>query len=393
MSIILINIKLMADLKVLVKNWNKVYFVIGIITIGISFYFISNFYVTNTENFAFAQSPSISIITLTNNNTLLGGTEYSITPDPFKNSRTLTIKDNSALDSEKDKDGIISIVGIKNGNYSISQIDSPTGYDNDKLAKVIQIKDSSSVSTFTDFSSGTIATTSNPIRSITYTAKFECGSIFADEGPLRPGHYDTDISIFNKQNYQISIFWNAIQNDGPSSNALLKNFKPETSTSITCQDIKKILGNNNENFAEGFVIINVSLDSALQPSNGISIRNLSPDEINLLNVQVFYTANALPTLPHEVIVDKISFYIIQDDTDKIPKDMIRKTLDISIPSGLNELEDTEGKVKNILGQKYNLTANDIDKISIRIKDVSVGVGTMIDDHAISISTIMPQTGS
>jgi hypothetical protein len=50
-------------------------------------------------------------------------------------------------------------------------------------------------------------------------------------------------------------------------------------------------------------------------------------------------------------------------------------------------------VKNILGQKYNLTSNDLDKISVRIKNISVGVGTLIDDHAISINTIMPQFSS
>ena len=255
------------------------------------------------------------------------------------------------------------------------------------------MKDSSAVSTFTDILSGTNSQTSNSIKNITYTAKFECGSINADEGPLRPGHYDTDLSIFNKQNYQIPILWNAVLNDGPSSNAILKNLDSEASTALTCQDIRKLLGSNNENFMEGFVIINVPLDSTLQPEKGITLQNLSGGEINLLNVQVFYTANALPTLPHEVIVDKISFYIIQDDTGKIPKEVIRKTLDISIPSSLNELSNTETKVKNILAQKYNLTDNDLGMISVRIKDISVGVGVLIDDHAISLSTIQPQTSS
>ncbi|TSA17221.1 MAG: hypothetical protein D4R72_05435, partial [Nitrosopumilales archaeon] len=345
------------------------------------------------ENFAFAQNPSITIITLTTNNILLGGAEYSITPNPLGSSGTFTIKDNSALDSEKDKDGIIIITGIKNGNYTISQISAPIGYDTDKLSKIIQVKDSSVVSTFTNVLSGMNSIASNSVKNITYTAKFECGSISADEGPLRPGHYDTDLSIFNKQNHQISILWNTVLNDGPSSNAVLKSLDSETSTSLTCQDIRKLLGNNNGNFVEGFVIINVPLDSTLQPEKGTTLQNLSGDEINLLNVQVFYTANALPTLPHEVIVDKISFYIIQDDTGKIPKEMIRKTLDISIPSNLNELSNTETKVKNILAQKYNLTDDDLGMISVRIKDISVGVGVLIDDHAISLITIQPQTSS
>ncbi len=375
------------------KKWGKICFIISIFTVGSVFYFILNFNNFDTENFAFAQSSSITIITLTNNNVLLGDAEYSITPNPLGNSGAFTIKDNSVLDSEKDKAGIITITGVKNGNYTISQINTSGVYDADKLPKTIQVKDSSAVSTFTNILSGTSSQTSNSIKNITYTAKFECGSISADEGPLRPGHYDTDLSIFNKQNYQISILWNAILNDGPSSNAILKNLDSETSTSLTCQDIRKILGNNNENFVEGFVIINVPLDSTLQPEKGTTLQNLSGDEINLLNVQVFYTANALSTLPHEVIVDKISFYIIQDDTGKIPKEMIRKTLDISIPSNLNELSNTETKVKNILAQKYNLTDNDLGMISVRIKDISVGVGVLIDDHAISLITIQPQTSS
>jgi Prealbumin-like fold domain len=375
------------------KKWEKICFVISIFVVGTVFYFILNFNNFGTENFAFAQSPSITIITLTNNNVLLGGAEYSIIPNPLGSSGTFTIKDNSALDSEKDKDGIITISGVKNGNYTISQINAPIGYDADKLSKTIQVKDSSAVSTFTNVLSGMSSVTSNPVNNITYTAKFECGSIYADEGPLRPGHYDTDLSIFNKQNYQISILWNAVLNDGPSSNAILKNLNSETSTGLTCQDIRKLLGNNNENFVEGFVIINVPLDSTLQPEKGITLQNLSGDQINLLNVQVFYTANALPTLPHEVIVDKISFYIIQDDSGKIPKEMIRKTLDISIPSSLNELSNTETKVKSLLAQKYNLTDNDLGMISIRIQNISVGVGALIDDHAISLTTIQPQTSS
>jgi hypothetical protein len=375
------------------KKWGKICFIISILAVGSVFYFILNINNFGTENFAFAQSSSITIITLTNNNALLGGAEYSITPNPLGNSGALTIKDNSALDSEKDKDGIITITGVKNGNYTISQISASTGYDTDNLSKTIQVKDSSAVSTFTNISSGTSSVTSNPVNNITYTAKFECGSINADEGPLRPGHYDTDLSIFNKQNYQISILWNAVLNDGPSSNAILKNLNSETSTGLTCQDIRKLLGSNNENFVEGFVIIDVPLDSILQPEKGITLQNLSVDQINLLNVQVFYTANALPTLPHEVIVDKISFYIIQDDTGKIPKEMIRKTLDISIPSSLNELSNTETKVKSILAQKYNLTNNDLGMISVRIQNISVGVGALIDDHAISLITIQPQTSS
>ena len=67
------------------KKWRKICFVISIFVIGSVFYLIMNSNTRSTENFVFAPGTSITIITLTNNNALLGGAEYSITPDPFKN--------------------------------------------------------------------------------------------------------------------------------------------------------------------------------------------------------------------------------------------------------------------------------------------------------------------
>lgn len=224
---------------------------------------------------------------------------------------------------------------------------------------------------------------------VTYTAKFECGSIFAGEGPLRPGHYDTDISIFNKERIESTLFWNAVVNNGPSSNAVLVNLSPENATSVTCQDIRKTLDDYNDNFLEGFIIMNVPFNSILQSSKDVVVSNTNYDT-NPLVVQVFYTANALDTLPHEVIVDKIAFYIIQDGTGKIPQNMMRQTLDISIPSTLDQLSNTGDRVKEVLAKQYNLTSNDLPKVVVRIQSVNIGVGTLIDDHAISLSTVSPQ---
>ena len=237
--------------------------------------------------------------------------------------------------------------------------------------------------------SGIGETNASSSSGVMYTAKFECGSIFAGEGPLRPGHYDTDISIYNKQRFVTTVLWNLIVNNGSSSNAILLNMNPETSTGITCQDIRKVLNDYNNNFLEGFIIINAPFNSALQ-SNGSIISSTSNSDLNPLEIQVFYTANALDTLPHEIIVDKISFYVIQDGSGKIPQDMFRKTLDISIPSTLNQISDTEQKAKEILAKQFNLTDDDLTKVVVRIKDVSVGVGVLIDDHAISLSTVKPE---
>jgi hypothetical protein len=127
-------------------------------------------------------------------------------------------------------------------------------------------------------------------------------------------------------------------------------------------------------------------------ASGTTMSSSSNDN-NILDVQAFYTANALDSLPHEIIVDKISFYISQDDSGKIPQNLLKKTLDISIQTGLNQVSDTEMKVKKAIQKQYNLTDDDLTKIVIRIKSISVGVGVLIDDHAISLSTVKPQLSS
>ena len=84
------------------KGWKKICFVSCIFVITLISYFSLNFNSQHTENLAFGQSSSITIITLTNDNALLAGSEYSITPDPFKNTGTFMIKDNTMGDSEKE---------------------------------------------------------------------------------------------------------------------------------------------------------------------------------------------------------------------------------------------------------------------------------------------------
>jgi hypothetical protein len=373
------------------KRWSKISSIFAVSITILVLYLVSNSGIYHSGNTIFAQGSSLTIISLSSDNKLISGGQFIITPNPFTGTGNYTIKDNSADDTEKDKDGVITLSGIKNGNYNIIQTGITPGYSVDQIQKAVQVNNSSGVTTFTDLPTNDATASSTFAKSVTYTTKFECGSIYAGEGPLRPGHYDTDISLFNKQKFQTQVLWNTVLNNGPSSNAILLKMNAETSKSITCQDIRTALGNNNENFIEGFTIINVPLDSTF--NEGTTMTSSSSNDINVLDVQAFYTANALDTLPHEVIVDKISFYIIQDGSGKIPVNMMQKTLDISVPSGLNQISDTEKKVKDALAKQYSLSDDDLTKIVIRIKDVSVGVGVLIDDHAISLSTVKPELGS
>ena len=150
--------------------------------------------------------------------------------------------------------------------------------------------------------------TNRLIKSIIYTTKFECGLIFGDEGPLRPGHYDTDISIFNRQEFPINLIWNAIIVGGNNSSSIQRTLQPQTSTAIVCRDLLPMfeIQNSSQRMIEGFVTIRVPQDGPVMEShpknNAVTATGPTPqDDMNLLDVQVFYTANALSTLPHPVL--------------------------------------------------------------------------------------------
>jgi len=242
---------------------------------------------------------------------------------------------------------------------------------------------------------------SSQIKSITYTAKFECGSIIGNEGPLRPGHYDTDISIFNRQEYPINILLNTIINGGSNTNTVLKTIQPQTSIGIVCKDIRQFfsIGNNSKQLIEGFVIVRLDVNGGVIGSlssigGGGTVIPSSPatvDDINnFLDVQVFYTANALEFLPHEILVNDIVFSILNDTSSKIPRSLLMKPLDITVQSQLNEISDPESRVMEILSEKYGLSGDDLAGLHIRINNLSIAVTAMIDDHAISSSVVRPQ---
>jgi hypothetical protein len=111
---------------------------------------------------------------------------------------------------------------------------------------------------------------------------------------------------------------------------------------------------------------------------------------NFIEVQAFYTANALDELPHPLLVDKISFRILNDTSGKIPLEFVNKTLDITVPGSLNQISDPEIKVNDLLTARFGLSTQELTNLQMVIDSVNGSVGSMIDDHAISLSTVMPQ---
>lgn len=225
-------------------------------------------------------------------------------------------------------------------------------------------------------------------KTIVYTTKFECGTISGSEGPLRPGHYDTDIGILNKQDFGVQFTWTVVVNDGITTHPVLKELEPQTSTGIVCENLRQIVG--DEEFVEGFVIIEVPVSGQLF-SGSSAVVGRQGDTVDILDVQVFYTANALEELPHEVLVDKIVFTIESDPSGKLPEEIIGRTLDVTVRSGLDEISDPVERVRMVLAEKYDLSAQEAAALEINVEMVSVGAGTIIDDHALSLSRVPPQT--
>ena len=344
---------------------------------------------------------SLTIISVSGS-LLTNQSKYVISPDPFDNFDNYTIHDGSSAD-KNNAAGIVEISGLPEGQYVVTQIEASSQYETDKISKTVEITNESrsGVAIFNNFAwqeggeqqqHQEVQNRTSPIRNLMYYVKFECGTISGDEGPLRPGHYDTDIGILNKQDLATQIQWSITANNSRNTNSIIRTLEPQGSTNIVCKDLQNIIG-NEQRFVEGFVIINLPLEPGVLASlsDGAQVLGRSLEDLdNLLEVQAFYTANALDELPHEVLVDKIIFAIVNDTSGKIPLEMMNKTLDITVPSSLNEISDPEIKVRELLVEKYGLSNQELANLQIEIKSVSGSVGTMIDDHAISLSTIMPQ---
>ena len=354
-------------------------------------------FATNSSNAGKLTIISISDSSLTNQST------YVISPDPFGNLANYTIQDGSSAD-ENNAAGIVEISGLPDGRYVVTQIEPSSQYETDKISKTVEIMNQSrnEVAMFNNIAwqeseqleqkHKEVQNRTSPIRNLTYYVKFECGTISGDEGPLRPGHYDTDIGILNKQDFATQIQWSVTANNSRNTNSVIRMLEPQGSTNIVCKDLQNIIG-NDQRFVEGFVMINLPLEPGLLASlsDGAQVLGRNFEDVNnLLEVQAFYTANALDELPHELLVDKITFAIANDTTGKIPLEMINKTLDITVPSSINEISDPEVEVREVLAENYSLSTQELANLEIEINSVSGSVGTMIDDHAISLSTIMPQ---
>jgi hypothetical protein len=188
---------------------------------------------------------------------------------------------------------------------------------------------------------------------------------------------------------------NVIPNDGKSSNSIIKVLESESATGITCKDILPLVI-GGKNLTEGFVLLTLPISgnaiNAFPDPNSPEasiLKSIDESQANLIEVQVFYTANALPQLPSEIIFNKIDFRILSDPSGKIPQDLLSKTLEVTLTSNADQVYDQVLRVKSLLKERFGLSDSEMNTMSMQIENTEIDSIFTNDDHAISSSRLNP----
>ncbi len=231
-------------------------------------------------------------------------------------------------------------------------------------------------------------------KTVNYYARFNCGTISDDSGPLRPGKYDSDITIFNKKSYPITVIWKAIEiNQQERTNFNIFNIPSENIVNINCAKIFTIQNNNisdnlSNEFTEGIIKLEISIDNGLLVNNFLNNQQvntiLNESEIgNLINVDVLHTVNTLDDLNKEVIYLKADFSIL-------PKDKKNNTSNYTAIFNINpdEIIDPLSLIKKIPENNTN-DEIDINTSEILIRDTEIISDTLTDNHALTVQRVDP----
>lgn len=263
-------------------------------------------------------------------------------------------------------------------------------------------------------------------RRLEYNARFLCGTIAGENGPLRPGQYNSDINIFNRQNFQVSFLWRAVLSPGlaqedrqeANSDSILLTLDSGNSISISCKDIRKYLSIDsngsstikNRDFFEGVMTISVELDPSIQSpplssssfsigdqdsssntalsSPSVPLNATTEPNINILSVDAIYMVNALEVTNREIVLQLIEYSINkQDENRKIPNDIISQTLSLTLPIRTNETVDPEKQVRSFIMKEFSLNPAEARKLDVSIRNLSLGVGDLDDNNAVSLPRI------
>lgn len=234
------------------------------------------------------------------------------------------------------------------------------------------------------------------VKTLDYYARYNCGTITNDTGPLRPGKYDSDITIFNKKDFPLTVIWKAIEiNQQKKENFNILNIPPENIININCSKIY-LQNNLQNNFKEGIVQIRININNGQLLNNfftnpGESII-ISDKEINdLINVDVLHTVNTLSDLNKESFYLKVKFSIKTPMDSNAIKSYNNYTGIFKIKP--DQVINPHNFIQDILLFNHLFNKTEINDSKISIINSEIVSNPLTDNHALTIQKIEPIVSS
>src|SRR6478672_10908179 len=245
-----------------------------------------------------------------------------------------------------------------------------------------------------------VYTNKSDSQRIDYYARFNCGTIDNDNGPLRPGKYDSDITIFNKQSFPLTVIWKPIEiNQENKNNFQTINIQPENIVNINCAKIFPSLSTINstikKGFIEGIALIRINVENGQLINNflnnqGQSININSQQLNNLINVDVLHTVNTLDDLKKEVLFLKVDFLLNNNNGKTINQQIKKDNLTAIFQVEPNLIIDPHILVKNVINNNYSSSnSQHLSNDTIKVLGSRLFSNTLTDNHALTFQKLAP----
>ena len=241
----------------------------------------------------------------------------------------------------------------------------------------------------------------NQAKTVDYYARFNCGTINNDNGPLRPGKYDSDITIFNKQNFPLTVIWKPIEiNQENKNNFQAINIQPQSIVNINCAKVfpYSSISNStlNSKFTEGVALIRISTNNGQLTNNflynqGSSIIINNQELADLVNVDVLHTVNTLSGLKKDNLYLKVDFSL-EHLTGKINSSSggeNKNNLTAIFPIETNKIINPISLIKQNLNNNSSNNQQSLNNAKIKIIKSQIISNNPTDNHALTFQKIIP----
>ncbi len=236
-------------------------------------------------------------------------------------------------------------------------------------------------------------------QTVEYYARFNCGTIDTDKGPLRPGKYDSDITIFNKKNFPLTVIWKAIEvNQENKNNFKTINIQPESIVNINCAKIFPSpfpgVSDLENKFTEGIALIRISVSNGQLLNNFFNNQDpsstiiINKDEVgDLVNVDVLHTVNTLSDLRKEAFYFKVDFSV-EKSMEKF-KDGNKNNFTAIFKVEPNSIIDPLKLIKQNLNNNYTINQYPSNDTEVKIIKSEMISNSYTDNHALTFQKVIP----